>query len=370
MVPINWMLIIIQAFPLPAVNFLHSIRKSKSCPSIPLYYLEHSHNVSKQAYILISPIYEYKLGGLEMDEILKMLPMRIVEQLNQLPPYQLNEVEEIRIRINRPIEVAVKGIPNFLPYIVKEEDALQLLNKISHFSIYTLEEELKRGYVTISGGHRIGLAGKVILEYGAVKAIRDVSSFNIRIAREKIGIANRLTPYIYEDGWPHTMVIGPPQTGKTTLLRDFARIMSGGDKSLPAFKVGIVDERSEIAGSVSGIPQLTFGHRVDVLDACPKAEGMMMMIRSMSPDILVVDEIGRIEDCEAILEAVHAGIKLFMTTHGNSLDEVRNRPILKPLIEMGIFQRFIELSRSDGPGTISSIKNEKYEEIVEKVRVT
>ncbi|TKC19864.1 stage III sporulation protein AA [Robertmurraya kyonggiensis] len=305
-----------------------------------------------------------------MEQVLKMLPRRVVEQLEQLPPLLLNEVEEIRIRIHRPIEVAVKGAPRFLPYIVKEDDAIHLLNKISHFSIYTLEEELRRGYVTISGGHRIGLAGKVILEQGAVKAIRDVSSFNIRIAREKIGIAEQLTPYIYENGWLHTMIIGPPQTGKTTLLRDFARIISGGNPTFLPEKVGIVDERSEIAGSVHGIPQLTFGPRIDVLDACPKAEGMMMMIRSMSPDVLVVDEIGRKEDCDAILEAIHAGIKLFMTTHGNSLDEVSNRPILKPLIEMGIFQRFIELSRLEGPGTVTSIKDGNGTDIVEKVSVT
>lgn len=294
-----------------------------------------------------------------MDRVIKMLPVRIAEQLQQLPPHQLNEMEEIRIRINRPIEVSVAGLPKFLPYVVNGEDCVHLLNKISHFSIYTLEEELKRGYVTVSGGHRIGLAGKVILENGVVKAIRDVSSFNIRIAREKIGIADKLLPYIYENGWRHTMIIGPPQTGKTTLLRDIARIISGGDSTLPPSKVGIVDERSEIAGSVDGVPQLTFGPRVDVLDACPKAEGMMMMIRSMSPDVLIIDEIGRKEDCDAIMEAIHAGIKLIMTTHGNSLLEVQNRPILKPLIDTGIFHRYIELTRGDGPGTITSIKNER-----------
>jgi stage III sporulation protein AA len=307
-----------------------------------------------------------------MDTVLSFLPKTIIEQLEQIPPIQKFEIEEIRIRTNRPIEVTMGGKTVFLPYLVNTEDASQLLNKISHHSIYALEEELRRGYITIDGGHRIGLAGKVILEAGKVKALRDISSFNIRIAKEKIGIAESLLPAIYDQQWHHTMIIGPPQTGKTTLLRDIARIVSSGDQrvGIPARKVGIVDERSEIAGCVNGIPQLTFGPRVDVLDACPKAEGMMMMIRSMSPDVLVVDEIGRLEDTDAILEAVNAGIKLIMTTHGDSFEEIKKRPSLQEILKLQIFQRYIELSRMNGPGTITKIKDINGKEISSKVRVT
>jgi stage III sporulation protein AA len=307
-----------------------------------------------------------------VETILKFLPKNIADLINKIPPHQKEELEEIRIRIDRPIEITMKGAPRFLSYIIRQEDAFHLMNKISQFSIYTLEEELKRGYITVSGGHRIGLAGKVILEDGKVKAIRDIASFNIRIAKEKIGIAEKITPFIFKDFWMHTMIIGPPQTGKTTLLRDIARIISTGkgEKGIDAYKVGIIDERSEIAGCVNGIPQMSFGPRLDVLDACPKAEGMMMMIRSMSPDVLVVDEIGRVEDAEAIQEAVHAGIKLIMTTHGSSLEEVRNRPSLKSIIDQDIFQRFIVLNRSNGPGTITHVLDGSGKELSRKVSVT
>ena len=307
-----------------------------------------------------------------METILNFLPKNIADLISKIPPNQKEELEEIRIRINRPIEMTLRGAPIFLSYIIQPEDAFHLMNKISHFSIYTLEEELKRGYITVSGGHRIGLAGKVILEEGKVKAIRDISSFNIRIAREKVGIAEPLIPFIFKGNWMHSMIVGPPQTGKTTLLRDIARIISSGNgaKGFQASKVGIVDERSEIAGCVNGVPQLTFGHRLDVLDACPKAEGMMMLIRSMSPDVLIVDEIGRKEDAEAIQEAVHAGIKLVMTTHGTSIEEIRNRPSLRDIIDQRIFERFIILSRASGPGTITHILDGSGHEMNQKVRVT
>ena len=307
-----------------------------------------------------------------METILTFLPKNLASLISQIPPEQKEEVEEIRIRVNRPIEITLKGSPRFLSYIIQPEDAIHLLNKISQFSIYTLEEELKRGYITISGGHRIGLAGKVILLDGKVKAIRDITSFNIRIAREKIGIAEAMIPYIFQEDWMHTMIIGPPQTGKTTLLRDIARIISSGHspRGINARKVGIVDERSEIAGCVNGVPQLTFGYRLDVLDACPKAEGMMMMIRSMSPDVLIVDEIGRREDAEAIQEAVHAGIKLMMTTHGSSIEEIRKRPSLRDIIDLKIFERYVILSRAAGPGTITKILDAHGKEMPQKVSVT
>ncbi|MGG3737898.1 stage III sporulation protein AA [Aeribacillus pallidus] len=307
-----------------------------------------------------------------MESVISMLPKKVAEVVRRLPPTIVEEMEEIRLRTFRPVEVCTRGNPYFLPYTFTEEDAEHLINRLSNHSFYTLEEELKRGYITIEGGHRVGLAGKVVLEQGMVKGLRQLSSFNIRIARQKIGVGEPLIPFLFDGTWRHTIIIGSPQTGKTTLLRDLARIISSGYEpfGIPAMKVGIVDERSEIAGCLRGIPQLDFGYRVDVLDGCPKAEGMMMMIRSMSPDVLIVDEIGREEDGKAIMEAMNAGITLLTTTHGKNLEDIQKRPILQQILKEQRFQRFIELNRQKGPGSVAHIRGENGEYLDRKVSVT
>ncbi|MFD1736419.1 stage III sporulation protein AA [Bacillus salitolerans] len=294
-----------------------------------------------------------------MNEILEMLSPNIRSIIESFPPHLQERMEEIRIRLNRPLEVMIGSKYQFpRSYIVTAEDTIFLLNRLSQHSIYTLEEELKRGYITVQGGHRVGLAGKVITEKGEVKAIRDVTFFNIRIARQCKGVAVPLIPYLStSDHWENSIIIGPPQSGKTTLLRDIARLISIGDeeRNLPSYKVGIVDERSEIAGCVKGVPQHDLGFRVDILDSCPKAEGMMMLIRSMSPDVIIVDEIGSKEDSEAIMEAVNAGVRLVVTAHGFNFSDLLKRPSIKPLIDAQIFSRFVILSREEGPGTFQKI---------------
>ncbi|MGM9927359.1 MAG: stage III sporulation protein AA [Bacillus sp. (in: firmicutes)] len=300
-----------------------------------------------------------------MQSIFTFLPQKLGEVLQRMPQTQIQLIEEIRIRIGRPVEISAGNQFDLLPVVMDEEDAMQLLNKLTQFSMYTMEEELKRGYITIEGGHRVGIAGKVILEQGHVKAIAHISSFNIRIAKERVGCAAPLISCLYKNGWQNTMIIGPPQSGKTTLLRDLARIISSGvpERSLTAVKVGIVDERSEIAGCVRGVPQLQFGTRVDVLDACPKAEGMMMLIRSMSPQVIIADEIGRKEDAYSVLEAVNAGISLIISIHGYGVEEIIKRPTIKELMDLQVFSRFVVLQRDTKHGFLYHVTNQLGEKV-------
>ncbi|WP_159882218.1 stage III sporulation protein AA [Paenibacillus puerhi] len=270
-------------------------------------------------------------------------------------------IQEIRIREGRPLEASWGGGYGFISvdgdwrqaperaYRPTRQDCAALLELLTQHSMYTFEEEMKRGFLTVPGGHRVGLSGRTVIEQGKVKYIKEVSGFNIRIAREWKQAGKAVVAHLTEPGQGRilsTLIVSPPQLGKTTLIRDIARLLSSGEalESGRAYKVGIVDERSEIAACVGGVPSFDVGPRTDVLDGCPKAEGMMMMIRSMSPEILIADEIGRAEDASALHEALHAGISVIATAHGRDVQDVGGRPILRELLRDGVFERFVVLS--------------------------
>jgi stage III sporulation protein AA len=304
-------------------------------------------------------------------DILRVLPDRIRRWASNLPAQRQAGIEEIRLRTGQPVECIADGKSFFVKeadadaglLIFTREEASQVLNRLSLHSVYSMEEEIRRGYITIAGGHRVGLAGKVVLDGGRIKLIRDVISFNIRIARERVGAADRVLPLIASrEGIKNTLIISPPQCGKTTLLRDLARLISKGSALLSGRKVSIVDERSEIAGCVGGIPQKDVGPRTDVLDGCPKAEGMMMMIRSMSPDVLITDEIGRAEDGYALEEAINAGIAVLTTVHGKDLKDITRRPTLSRMLASGVFERYLLLGREPSIGSVKAVYDESFQE--------
>lgn len=269
---------------------------------------------------------------------------------------QFENLQEIRLRIGHPVIILYKGQELVLRQVVTEQVIQETLDYVSNYSLYAYENELRQGFITVEGGHRVGMAGQVIIENGRVKNLKQISSLNIRVSHEILHCADKLFPYItYNKQLYHTMIISPPRCGKTTILRDLIRQISDGNKWVKGCTVGVVDERSELAGCYQGIPQNHMGMRTDVLDGCPKADGMLMLIRSMSPQVVAVDEIGAPEDVQAIKYAMHCGCKMLATVHGESMEEIQKKPLFEQLLKEQCFERYIILKNGKHIGEISGI---------------
>lgn len=268
------------------------------------------------------------------------------------------QVYEIRVKIGKPILVYSKDGENIINYIPTKEDMKSIMQKISSYSLYAYEEDIKQGFITIKGGHRIGIAGECVMDKGEVKTIRNISSVNIRICTEVIGCSNKAMKYIFSDNKVNnTIIISPPKCGKTTLLRDIARNISNGVNSvgLSGKKVVVIDERSEIGACHFGIPQMNLGIRTDILDNCLKREGLIMSIRSLSPEVLICDEIGTKGDIEALVMAFNSGVNIITTIHGFTIEDLYKRKVFYDLLDNGIIERVITLSTRNGVGTIEKV---------------
>lgn len=294
------------------------------------------------------------IDSLKTKEILEILPLSIKSIVNNIQDKET--LQEIRLKVNKPLILSVNGVESVTSYIVTLEDIKGIVQKISNYSVYAFEEEIRQGYITIKGGHRVGICGRCIVDNERIKTIRDISSINIRVAHEIIGCSNKLMEYILDDekNIVNTILISPPKCGKTTYIRDIARNISGISK-ISGKKVCIIDERSEIAACSNGIPQLDVGLRTDVLDCCPKSEGIMMGIRSMSPDVIVCDEIGTYKDIESIIIALNSGVNVITTIHGYDIEDLFKRPVFDEILKNKVFERAIILSNRNGIGTIEYI---------------
>lgn len=293
-----------------------------------------------------------------MDEntkkVLRKLPAAVSEKIGQLPDNIVDSFEEIRLKSFEDTIVISEGREISLhdSKIITPELLDETLNRLLDYSYYAYEEELSKGYITIEGGHRVGICGRVTLKEGSVELIKDVSSLNIRRSRQIIGASRNVINSVCDEKRHmirNTLIISPPKCGKTTILRDLARSLS-----YKGYRVGICDERSEIAGCYNGKTSYDLGSRTDILDGCPKAEGILMLIRSMSPDVIITDEIGKTEDVGAIEAALCAGVKTVTTIHGSSYEDVANSAIGE-LIRKHVFETLIFLSANPSTGTVKRI---------------
>lgn len=301
-------------------------------------------------------------------KILEYFPLRMREEINNKIGQDYNNLEEIRIRVNCPIILKFNNKEELINYKITNEDTKEILQYVCENSIYAYQNEINHGYITIRGGHRVGITGNCVIENNRVINISYIYSLNFRISRQRIGSANEIIKHIIDidnNNIFTTLIVSPPGAGKTTILRDLIRQLSEGIDYIN-FKgktIGVADERGEIAAMYKGVPQNDIGIRTDVLDNVPKWVGMEMLIRSMAPEIIVADEIGNIQDIEAINYATSCGVKGIFTAHGESLEDINANLYLKKIIDLNIFEIVVFLDKYN-KGKIKNIyhldKSETY----------
>lgn len=285
-------------------------------------------------------------------EILCYLPDSIREVILRVSRSCLEEIIEIRLRIGKPIILRAKDDDCLVKkidgsnYILNNGELSRIFEMMCKNSIYAWQDEIANGFLTLRGGHRVGISGKAIYKNSNVYSIRDISGLNIRVARQIIGAGDDIIKQLIEDKqFISALIVSPPGFGKTTILRDLVRQMSNGLEDIKGVNISLVDERSEIAAVFNGIPQNDIGIRTDVMDGISKYDGINMMVRSMGPEFIATDEIGEKKDVDAILYAVNSGVKILATAHGSNMDDLMRRDDLARVINKGIFNKIIFLNK-------------------------
>lgn len=290
-------------------------------------------------------------AALRFAQAAALLPPRQRRALEALRQEERAVAEELRLRAGRPMTVlfpdgerAVAGCPEK----IRPEDLSLVMEIATQASAHTVLDRLRNGFVTVQGGHRIGVCGSAVIRDGAVSNFRAVSSLAIRIAREIPGAAAGVLPGLTEGGrLQSALILSPPGRGKTTLLRDLIRMISSGEGIQP-LRVGVADERGELCAMYRGIPQMEVGPHTDVIDGCPKEEGLLMLLRGMNPQVLAADEITAPGDIAALETAANCGVTLLATAHGLGVEDLKARPLYRRLLSLGIFQKAVLIHTEAG----------------------
>lgn len=295
--------------------------------------------------------------------IIRCFPIKVSKRIEDYflsENINLNLLEEIRIRTNRPILLKIGQTEKKIEYIISGEEILETLQHICDNSVYSYQSQICNGYITMQGGHRVGITGNAVMKDGKITNINYISSLNFRIAKQVLGASNKMIPYIIkedENSIYSTLIVSPPGVGKTTIVRDLIRKLSNGIEQInyKGITIGVVDERGEIAAMYRGVPQNDIGIRTDVLDNVSKALGISLLIRSMAPKVIVADEIGNKEEIEPIMQSVCSGIKGIFTAHGASIEDINLNPVIRELTDNGVFERIIFLSDKKEKGEIEKV---------------
>ncbi len=286
------------------------------------------------------------------DTAADVLPVRLRKAVLTLPEGVRAEAEEIRLRVGHRMSVLVDGHERMIPEIVETQDLEILCDLAADFSRYAAVETLRYGYLPMRGGCRIGLCGTSVIKDGVNTNLRDFSSASIRIAREYRGIGEELVRKLFEgERYCSTLILSVPGGGKTTLLRDLIRCLSNGIGTDLPQRVCVADERGEVGVCFHGVPQMDLGCRTDIMDGCPKALAIPMLLRSMNPQIIAVDEITMQEDLRAISMAAHCGVGLLATIHAADVQELLQKPLYAELLSTHVFSKAVRIQPDGGKRT-------------------
>lgn len=286
-----------------------------------------------------------------IDEILRYFPnnlYKILFSLFQENNKLINEIQEIRIRSERPVIIKLREKDLILQYKIPQSEVLQILERLCENSIYAYKNQICEGFITVKGGHRVGLTGSCVIENGKIINVKYISSLNFRIAREILNCSTKILREIIDIQNRtifNTIIVAPPGKGKTTVLRDVIRRLSDGIEEIhmQGMNCGLVDERGEIAACYKGVPQNDVGLRTDVIENVDKYSGIHMLIRTMAPEIIACDEIGSKEDVKAIQYALFSGVKGIFTMHGKNVEDIKNNEEVYKLVENRQIQKIVFL---------------------------